>query len=722
MPGDLFCRTYAIAKKIIMLLSIQHVSLPIEDPVLKFLLELLIILCIPLLLNKIKVPHLLGLIIAGAVVGPNGFNLLARDSSIVVIGTTGLLYIMFLAGLEIDMGDFKKNKWKSITFSGYTFIVPFVLGLLGGHFVLQFPWLTTVLFASLFSSHTLIVYPLISGLGIAKNRAVNITVGGTMITDVLSLVVLAVVVGMSQGEVGTAFWLRLSLSMLAFALIVLYVFPILARWFFKNVDDRISQYIFVVVIIYLAAMLAELAGIEAIIGAFFAGLALNRLIPRTSSLMNRVEFVGNAIFIPFFLISVGMLIDFSAFISSWGTLEVASVMLVASIGGKYLAAIFTRRTFRLTDDEGRLIFGMSAASAAATLASVMVGYTIIIGEDINGEPIRLLNENVLNGSILLILISCTVSSFVSMAAAQRIADADKDDTVTGNSDEAENILLAINKESTVQKMVNLGLLVKSKSNTDRLFGLNIINEQRQESSVKNAEKILDSAVHLAAAADVALVPITRHDNDVLSGMNNVIKERKITDLILAIEGNAALSGSFVFNLYNGYLGNRQTNVLVYRAAQPLATIKKYVVLIPQFAENEAGFFHSLLRIWNIGRNSGAKIEFYAHKATLLILQRIVAKVNIEAKFNPIVSWDAALETGSTLANDEALIVMMCDRDNAAMPTHSTIVDFLNTHLQKNNFMLLYPYTANGGTVAEKRAVSNHSDFAEIGKIIAKIFT
>lgn len=275
----------------------------------------------------------------------------------------------------------KKNKWKSITFSIYTFIVPFVLGLIGGYYVLHFSVLTTVLFASLFSSHTLIVYPMISKLGIAKKLAVNITVGGTMITDVLSLVVLAVVVGMSQGEVGTSFWVKLSVSMIVFALIVLLVFPIIARWFFKNVEDKISQYIFVIVMIYLAALLAELAGIEAIIGAFFAGLALNRLIPHTSSLMNRVEFVGNAIFIPFFLISVGMLIDFNAFIQSWETLGVASIMLIASIGGKYVAAILTKKTFSLTNDEGTLIFGMSAASAAATLASVMVGYNIILFEE-----------------------------------------------------------------------------------------------------------------------------------------------------------------------------------------------------------------------------------------------------------------------------------------------------------------------------------------------------
>lgn len=705
-----------------MFLSIQHVSLPIEDPLLKFLIELIIILCIPLLLNKIKVPHLLGLIIAGAVIGPNGFNVLARDSSVVVTGTTGLLYIMFLAGLEIDMGDFKKNKWKSITFSIYTFIVPFVLGLIGGYYVLHFSILTTVLFASLFSSHTLIVYPMISKLGIAKKLAVNITVGGTMITDVLSLVVLAVVVGMSQGEVGTSFWVKLSVSMIVFALIVLLVFPIIARWFFKNVEDKISQYIFVIVMIYLAALLAELAGIEAIIGAFFAGLALNRLIPHTSSLMNRVEFVGNAIFIPFFLISVGMLIDFNAFIQSWETLGVASIMLIASIGGKYVAAILTKKTFSLTNDEGTLIFGMSSASAAATLASVMVGYNIILFENEAGEPVRLLNEHVLNGSILLILVSCTISSFVSMASAQRIADSDKEETVAGTSHENEKILLALNHENTVEKIVNLGLLIKTQTNKDSLFAVNIINEDKSESSSKNAEKLLGEAVNMAAGADVKINPITRHDNDVVLGISNVVKEQNITDLIIGLEEEKGFSSSFTYNLYNGYLRNKEINVIIYHAVQPVATIKKYAVLIPANAEHEPGFFHSLLRVWNIGKNSGAIMSFYANDKTTEILKSIIKKANIEAVFNTVTTWQEAQETACNLQQDEGLIVLMADRGmNSYISQMQNVPEILNKNLNNNNYILIYPFSKIDKTVTEKRAVSNLDDFADIGKIIGRIF-
>ncbi|AZA77401.1 cation:proton antiporter [Chryseobacterium sp. G0186] len=704
------------------LLSIHNLSLPIEDPVLKFLLVLIIILAAPLLLNKIKVPHLLGLIIAGAIIGPNGFNVLSRDSSIVVTGTTGLLYIMFLAGLEIDMGDFKKNKWKSLTFGLYTFIVPFVLGYLGGYYLLHFSMLTSILFASLFSSHTLIAYPLVSKLGIAKNKAVNITVGGTMITDILALLVLAIIVGMSQGDVGTEFWVKLSVSFIVFALIVLIVFPIIGRWFFKRVDDKISQYIFVLVMIYLAAMLAELAGVEAIIGAFFAGLALNRLIPHTSSLMNRVEFVGNAIFIPFFLISVGMLIDFKVFFKSWETLEVAGIMLVASIGGKYVSAVATQKTFRLTKEEGKLIFGLSSASAAATLASVMVGYNIILSETETGEPVRLLNEHVLNGSILLILISCTISSFISMANAQKIAEADNEDTVSGNSHEEENILLAINHEETVERMVNLGILIKAHSNTEDLFALNVINEDKNESSVKNAEKLLHQATDTAAAADVKLQALKRYDNDVINGVNNVIKEQDITDLIIGLEDEKGFSPSFIYNLYNGYLQNDDVNILVYHAAQPLSTIKRYAVMIPENAHKEAGFFHSLLRVWNIARNSGATVVFYAPENILDILQKIIKKANIEAEFIIMNTWQDGEKTAAQLKDDEALIIFMAKRGmQSYIPRMRLIPELLNRYLNDNNYLLIFPFSEYDKNSPEIRSVGNHGDFVEIGNVIQKIF-
>lgn len=567
----------------ITLLSVSHLALPLEDPILKFLVVLIIILSAPLLLNKIKVPHLLGLIIAGAVVGPNGFNILSRDSSIVVTGTTGLLYIMFLAGLEIDLAEFKKNKWKSMGFGAYTFFIPFTIGIAAAHFILDFNWLTSFLFASIFSSHTLISYPLVSKLGVVKNRAVNVTVGGTVITDIATLLVLAIVVGMTTGEVNAAFWTKLSVGIILFAAIVLFGFPIIARWFFKKVNDKISQYIFVLVMIYLAALLAEVAGIEAIIGAFLAGLALNKLIPHTSSLMNRVEFVGNAIFIPFFLISVGMLIDFNVFFKDFETIKVAFLMIVISIGGKYLASLATQKSFSYTKAEGGIIFGLSSASAAATLATVTVGYNIIIGETATGEPLRLLDESVLNGSILLILISCTISSFVTQKNGEKLQKADNESTISESNPEEENILLAVNHLNTIEPMTSLALLLKSKKTSENLFALNIINEEKNESSKKHADKLLDAMVNMGAAADMKVTPLIRYDADIITGIANVIKEYSITDLMVGIDHEKGFSPSFIYNLRTGYLKNNMANIFVYHAVQPVSTVQRYFVILPENA-------------------------------------------------------------------------------------------------------------------------------------------
>lgn len=705
------------------ILKVSHFTLPLEDPVLKFLVLLIIILSAPLLLNKIKVPHLLGLIIAGAIIGPNGFNVLTRDSSIVVIGTTGLLYIMFLAGLEIDLTEFKKNKWKSLGFGGLTFIFPFIMGIAAAHYLLEFNWLTSFLFASLFSSHTLISYPIVSKMGIITNPAINITVGGTMITDIVTLLVLAVVVGMTTGEVNASFWTTLSIGMILFSAVVLIGFPLIGRWFFKRVEDKISQYIFVLVMIYLAALLAEIAGIEAIIGAFFAGLALNRLIPHTSSLMNRVEFVGNAIFIPFFLISVGMLIDFTVLFKDFETIKVALIMITVSIGGKYIASKLTQRIFSFTNAEGGIIFGLSSASAAATLATVMVGYNIIIGETPTGEPIRLLNESVLNGSILLILVSCTISSFVSQKNAQKILDADNENTISETNPDHEKILLAINTESAVESMTNLALLLKSKKNDSGLFAINIINNEDNESSEKNAQKILDNVVKIGASADVEIVSLKRFDNDVQNGISNEIKEHKITDLLVAVDREKGFSQNFIFNIYSGYLNNISANIFVYFAAQPISTIQKYFVVLPENAHLESGFFHSLLKVWNIARKSGSKMEFYGNEKTIKVIEKIQKKVNIDASFIHFNNWDEMKIIFKKMQDNDGFILFMANREMISFnPKMQNIPNTLNDHFTNRNYLLIFPsHQKQKEFTRQTRDIGNADDFLEIGNIVGKLF-
>ena len=578
---------------------ISH-ELPLTDPVLKFLLILVIILSAPLLLNKLKIPHLLGLIIAGAIIGPNGLNLVLRDSSIILSGTAGLLYIMFLAGLEIDMGDFKKNSGRSFVFGMYTFLIPMALGIVAGLYVLHFSMETSILLASMFASHTLIAYPIISKLGITKDKSVTITVGGTMITDMLALLVLTVIVGMATGVIGEHFWTRLSISIVIFVLFVVIAFPIAGRWFFKHVQDSISQYIFVLVMVFLGAYLAELAGIESIIGSFLAGLSLNRLIPRSSPLMHRVEFIGNSIFIPFFLIGVGMLIDYRAFFTSFDTIKVGIVMIIVATIAKYAAAWLTQKTFRMSVDQRRIIFGLSNAQAAATLAAVMVGYNVILGQTPEGEPIRLLNESVLNGTILMILVTCTMASFSAQRGAHNLAATASSET-DETGDHKERILIPLSNEDTAEELVNLSLATKSKKNTHHLYALNILDNKvsGDDQQLKKSRRLLENAALTAAATDTHLQELQRYDLNVTNAILSVILEHRITDLVLGLHKEKGIPSSFLGRITEGILDYSDVTTLIYKPAQPLSTMKRHLVVIPVQAEKEAGFPQWVARVWNV---------------------------------------------------------------------------------------------------------------------------
>lgn len=710
------------------ILSIFETTLPLTNPILKFLLILVIILFAPIILNKIKIPHLLGLIIAGAVIGPNGINLMERDSSIILSGTAGLLYIMFLAGLEIDLADFKKNSKKSLVFGLYTFIIPMTLGTLTGLYVLHFSIATSVLLASMFASHTLIAYPLVSKMGVAKNRAVNITVGGTIITDTLALLVLAIIVGMTTGEVNAQFWVRLSISIIVFGLIVMFIFPIIARWFFKHFDDNVSQYIFVLVMVYLGAVLAEMAGIEGIIGAFLSGLALNRLIPHTSPLMNRVEFVGNAIFIPFFLIGVGMLIDYRVFFKDMETIKVAAVMIVVATLAKFLAAWITQKTFKFSVDERRLIFGLSNAQAAATLAAVLVGFNIILGETEAGEPIRLLNESVLNGTILMILFTCTIASFVAQKGAKNIALLESTDAVSDDDENQEKILIPISNIDTTDEMVNLGVTIKSKKNKNGLFALSIVdNDGIDGSADKQAKKILNRAALMASGTDNAIYELLRYDVNTVNGITNAAKEHKITDLILGLHKNKGISDSFLGNLTEGILTKCNTTTLIYKPAQPLGTIKRHIIIVPKNAERELGFPFWLLKVWNIARNSGAKLIFYATVDTLKFIEEVQAKHPIECEFEEFNDWNDFLILARNVHKDDNLIIVLSRKDNSSYHQNmSKLPAYLNKYFKATSYILIYPVQA-GATDSSQIDLTNPTfiepleKLDEIGKNIAKLF-
>ncbi len=707
-----------------LLLNILELSLPLTNPVFKFLVILIIILGAPILLNRIRIPHILGLIIAGAIIGPNGFNLLLRDSSIILSGTAGLLYIMFLAGLEIDLADFKKNSGKSLLFGFYTFCIPMVLGIVSGIYLLNFSMLTSVLLASMFASHTLIAYPILSKLGVTKNRAVNIAVGGTMITDTLALLVLAVIVGLAHGDVTSAFWTKLSVSIVLFGLIVMLLFPIIGRWFLKKYDDSVSQYVFVLVMVFFGAVLAEAAGIEAIIGAFLTGLALNRLIPSTSSLMNRMEFVGNAVFIPFFLIGVGMLIDLRAFFKDFETIKVAVVMTVVATVAKFIAAWLTQKSLRFTIDERRLIFGLSNAQAAATLAAVLVGYNVILGHSVDGAPIRLLNESVLNGTIIMILVTCTIASFVAQKGGKNISLSES--TVAGDddADDLERILIPVSNPDSIEELINLSSIIKSKSNKNGLFALNVLNDDSSELDVK-AKKILDKAVFTASANDIQLQKILRYDISTANGIVGVVKEQHISDLVLGINVDKVLSDSFLGKLTDGVLMKCNTTTFIYRSLQPISTIKRHVVIVSPNAEKEIGFPFWLSKIWNISKNTGAKIVFYATQQTLTIIKEIHRKHPIESDFKIFDDWDDFLIISRDIRMDDNMLIVLSRSNRLSYHEKmSSIPSYLNKYFQSNSFILVYPmqdFNHSDIDLSNPSMMESFEKLDEIGKNIMKLF-
>ncbi len=709
-------------------LIISDLTFPLQHPVLKFMVILMIILFAPILLNKIKIPHILGLIIAGAIIGPNGINLLERDSSIILSGTAGLLYIMFLAGLEIDLGDLKKNGVKSFGFGMYTFLIPMTIGTLTGYYLLNFSLPTSVLLASMFASHTLITYPIVTKLDVVKSRAVNIAVGGTIITDTLALLVLAVIIGMETGNAGSAFWIQLTISLIIFAGIVLFLFPIIGRWFFKQFSDSVSQYIFVLVMVFLGAVLAEAAGIEAIIGAFLSGLALNRLIPSTSPLMNRISFVGNAVFIPFFLIGVGMLVDYRAFFRDWETLKVAGIMTVVATLAKYLAAWFTRKTFKLSKDEGGLIFGLSNAQAAATLAAVLVGYNVILGYDSAGLPIRLLNDSVLNGSIVMILITCTIASFVTQRTALRISIAENTSLIdVKESDSSERILIPLRYPETVDELINLSSLIKSKDNFNNIMALHIIDNNKEESfQLKRANKILEKAVFTASAMDIHLQRLIRYDVNIVNGISSIIREQNITDLLLAINEEKGISDAFFGKLTQGILTKNNTTTLVYKSVQPISTIRRHVIIVPEGAELEIGFPFWLIKVWNISRNSGCKLVFYAHEKTINILSEVAKKHPVEADFHTFNEWNDFLILSRDIRTDDNLILILSrEKSISYHPNMANMPGYLSKYFATNSFLLIYPMQM--GLMNQEAGDLNPSlvepieKLDEIRKTIARLF-
>ena len=667
-------------------------TLPITDPTWIFFIVMIIILFAPMVLERLRIPHIIGMILSGVLIGEYGFNILERDSSFELFGKVGLFYIMFLAGLEMDMEDFKKNKSKGIVFGLLTFILPMALGTWSSMKILGFGLTTSILLASMYASHTLVTYPIISRYGLSRLRSVNITIGGTIVTVTLALLVLAIISGMFKGEADSMFWVIMGIKVTVLTLIIIFVFPLIGRIFFRNYSDNIMQFVFVLAMVFLGGGLMAMVGMEGILGAFLTGIALNRLIPHVSPLMNRLEFVGNALFIPYFLIGVGMIIDVNSMLTGGTALKVAVVMTVVATLSKWLAAFFTQKIYRMSSNERNMIFGLSNAQAAATLAAVLVGNQIIME---NGE--KLLNDDVLNGTVVMILLTCIISSLATERSARKFALDEKlqfsEKEKEGNS-EMEQILIPVANPETTENLVNLALMLKESKQGNPLVALSVITDSANIKERKLAgQKNLEKAAMIAASADVKVNTVTRYDINVATGITHTIDEYGATSVVLGLHYKANIIDSFFGSLTEGLLKGTYRQLLIARYLVPANTISRIHVSVPPKAEYETGFVKWIETLGRITTQLACNICFYSNETTIGYIQKIFKRCQAAnlAYYNQNIAWDDfAMISGQVHASH--LFVMVSARKGSI--SYDASFERVPSQLAKNfsdsSMIVIYP--------------------------------
>lgn len=664
----------------------ESFKLPWENPVLIFSLILLIILLAPVVLNRLKIPGIIGLIVSGIVIGPYGLKLLEKGLFVEVFSTVGLLYIMFIAGLELDMNEFKSHRKKSFVFGFFTFIIPLSIGFPVCYYLLGYDFYASLLTATMFSTHTLLTYPIVSRLRVSKNKAVAITVGGTILTDTTVLVLLAVIVGAHKGGLTQEFWFRLVISLGVFLSFMFFVIPRITKWFFvKMASDKYAHYIFVLFVVFLAAFLAQLAGVEAIIGAFVAGLALNRLVPYTSVLFNRIEFIGNALFIPFFLISVGMLVDVSILFSGPAALIVAASLIVVAIAGKWLASFFTQLAFKYTSSERQLIFGLSNSHAAATLAIILVGYKE-----------QILDINILNGTILLILVTCVVASFATEMAAKKVLLASEADysSLAPRSHKKEQLLLPILNTANMEKALEFAVLIRDDQSNAPIAILTVVpNNEEAERNIHTAKHALEDFIKETTAAETPVEVIATIDYNVSSGIARAAKEIMADLIILGWPRRAGFMDKLVGDKLAIILDSSNKTLFICQFIKPLANHDRLIVLVPPLAELESGFALWLRKMGKLAAELATPTQYYCNVGSQHAIRQAIRsyRFNIDASYQGLVHWESFLNRPPKPEPGD-LYVFIAAREGSV--SYSRAMENLpartENHFGKNSKIAVYP--------------------------------
>ena len=648
-------------------------TLPFTNSVLVFAVLLVVVLLAPILLKRINVPSIIGLIVAGVIIGPYGLNLIDNNhDGVSMFSTIGLLYIMFIVGLELDLNEFIANKNKSLVFGFFTFVIPLAVGFPVMHYLLGYDFNASFLTASMFATHTLVTYPIVSRMGVAKNQAVAITVGGTILTDTAVLIILALILSNTGGGLDFWFLLRLLVSLTVFSAIVFYLIPRIAKWLFQKVEgEKYLHFIFVLFVLFLCGFLAELGGIEPIIGAFAAGLALNRLIPHSSALMNRIEFFGNSLFIPIFLISVGMLVDLSVVFNGLTTAIIAFALTVTAIFGKWLAAFFTQVIFKYSVTQRNIIFGLSSSHAAATIAVIIVGYNAGI-----------LDEYILNGTIILILLTCIVASLVTQKSAREIAISQENAPLSESDLGAfaqEKILVPIANPSNIGHHVELALLMKDKRSVNSVSLLGVVpNNQEAEKNIVSFRKQLHEFVQNATAAEIDVDIITTIDHNAASGIVRTARELMTDIVILGWPGRTGVLEKLLGDKVDLIIKNVDKNMFICHIEQELISHKRIVVVSPPLVEREDGFNLWLQKVVKLSQELSVPILHLGHPDTQAVIS---SKKNNGAPFTfkPFIEWHDPLSCGDYIKDDDMIIFVSAHQGYLS---HMSILDHLPTRLEE----------------------------------------
>ncbi|ATL49572.1 sodium:proton antiporter [Chitinophaga caeni] len=702
-------------------------SLPLKDPIPIFSLVLFIILLAPIILRKFRIPSIIGLILAGMLIGDHGFNVIEKGS-IDLFGKAGLLYIMFLAGLELDMAEFLKNKNRSLVFGLFTFLIPMGLGYAVSAYVLQLNFLASMLVASMMATHTLVAYPIASRMGITKNEAVTIAVGGTIITDTAVLLILAIITGAEAGNLNAAFWTRLGISLTIFTVIIMWGFPYIGRWFFKKIkDDKTTHFVFVLALVFLAAFLAELAGVESIIGAFLAGLSLNRLIPHTSPLMNRLEFVGNALFIPFFLISVGMLVDLKVLLKGTEALILAGILTVIALFSKWFAAWITQLLYKYSPNQRKVIYGLTSARVAATIAVALIGFNMGV-----------INESMLNGTIIVVLITSMVGSFITQNAGRKLAieEAEKKPIIeTG----PEKILVPAAHPEKLETMLDFVFMIKDPNSENPVYPLVVVQDDAEaKEKILLSNRMMEKAVIHAAATENDIKVVTRVDLNISDGISRAAKELMVSDVVLGFTDKTSTTERFLGNIFGTTLDNVLSSVwdtiYVCNFQHPLNTTKNLVLVIPRNAEYEIGFAHYLGKMILLTKQAGAKLQVYSSIRTKSAIEDLLSSKknnSIDIQFNSLDDIEDFLILSRKISSNDLLVIVSARKGTLSyQPFLDSMPSKLSRHFKENNVILIYPEQtevkfSEPGLMQEDLTLAPIQEQIEnlnkLGKVVKRIF-